>query len=45
MKSLHEYKKDAEEKEFMKAVAAELMETYMENELELNDVKKKLDIE
>lgn len=44
MLNLEEYEKKEEEREFMKAVAAGLMEIREGNELELNEVKKKLGI-
>lgn len=45
VQGLEEYEKNEEEREFMKAVAAGLMEVREGNELELGDVKKKLGIE
>ena len=45
MQGLEEYEKNEEEREFMKAVAAGLMEVREGKELELDEVKKKLGIE
>jgi len=45
MQGLDEYEKNEEEREFMKAIAAGLMEVREGNELELDEVKKKLGIE
>lgn len=45
MQGLDEYEKGEEEREFMKAVAAGLMEIREGKELELDEVKKKLGIE
>jgi len=45
MQGLDEYEKNEEEREFMKAVAAGLMEIREGKELELDEVKKKLGIE
>lgn len=44
VQGLEEYEKNAEEREFMKAVAEGLMEIKQGNELELDDVKRKLGI-
>jgi len=45
VQGLEEYEKNEEEREFMKAVAAGLMEVREGNEIELDEVKKKLGIE
>ncbi len=45
MQSLDEYERNEEEREFMKAIAAGLMEVREGKELELDEVKKKLGIE
>lgn len=45
MQGLEEYEKNEEEREFMKAVAAGLMEIREGKEQELDEVKKKLGIE
>lgn len=45
MQGLEEYEKNEEEREFMKAVTAGLMEVREGKELELDEVKKKLGIE
>lgn len=45
MQDLEEYEKNEEEREFMKAVAAGLMEVREGKELELDEVKKKLGID
>lgn len=45
MQSIDEFEKNEEEREFMKAVAAGLMEIREGKELELDEVKKKLGIE
>ena len=45
MQGLDEYEKNEEEREFMKAIAAGLMEVREGKELELDEVKKKLGIE
>ena len=45
MQCIEEYEKSEEEKEFMKAVAAGLMEVREGKELALNEVKKNLGIE
>lgn len=45
MQGLEEYEKSEEEKEFMKAVAAGLMEVREGKELALDEVKKNLGIE
>ena len=45
MQDLEEYEKNAEERDFMKAVATGLMEVREGKELELDEVKKKLGIE
>ena len=45
MQGLEEYEKNEEEREFMKAVAAGLMEVREGKELELDEVKNKLGIE
>ena len=45
MQGLDEYEKSEEEREFMKAVAQGLMDIKEGNELDLNDVKKRLGIE
>ena len=45
MQGLEEYEKNEEERGFMKAVAAGLMEVREGNEMELGEVKKKLGIE
>jgi len=45
MQGLDEYEKNQEEREFMKAVAAGLMEVREGDELELDEVKRKLGIE
>jgi len=45
MQGLEEYEKNEEEREFMKAVAAGLMEVREGKELELDEVKKKLGVE
>lgn len=45
MQGLEEYEKNEEEREFMKAVAAGLMEVREGKELELDEVKKKLGID
>jgi len=45
MQGLEEYEKNEEEREFMKAVAAGLMEVREGKEIELDEVKKKLGIE
>lgn len=45
MQGLEEYEKNEEEREFIKAVAAGLMEVREGKELELDEVKKKLGIE
>lgn len=45
MQGLEEYEKNEEEREFMKAVAAGLMEVREGKELELDEAKKKLGID
>ena len=45
MQGLDEYEKNEEEREFMKVIAAGLMEIREGKELELDEVKKKLGIE
>lgn len=45
MQGLDEYEKNEEEREFMKAIAAGLMEVREGKELKLEEVKKKLGIE
>ena len=45
MQGLDEYEKNEEEREFMKAVAAGLMDVREGKELKLDEVKKKLGIE
>ncbi len=45
VQGLDEYEKNEEERAFMRAVAQGLMDIREENELELEEVKKKLDIE
>jgi len=45
MQGLDEYEKNEEERAFMKAIAAGLMEVREGKELELDEVKKKLGIE
>lgn len=45
MQGLEEYEKNEEEREFIKAVAAGLMEVREGKELELDEVKKKLGID
>jgi len=45
MQGLDEYEKNQEERAFMKAVAAGLMEVREGEELELDEVKRKLGIE
>ena len=45
MQGLEEYEKNEEEREFMKAVAAGLMEVREGKEIELDEVKKKLGID
>ncbi len=45
MQGLEEYEKNEEEREFMKAVAAGLMEVREGKVLELDEVKKKLGID
>lgn len=45
MQGIDEYEKNEEEREFMKAIAAGLMEIREGKALELDEVKKKLDIE
>ncbi len=45
VQGLDEYEKNEEEREFMKAVAQGLMDIRDGNELELDEVKKKLGIE
>ncbi len=45
MQGLDEYEKNEEEREFMKAIAAGLMDIREGKELELDEVKKKLGIE
>ena len=44
VQGLEEYEKNAEERAFMKAIAEGLMEIKEGNELELEDVKRKLGI-
>ena len=44
VQGLEEYEKNAEERAFMKAIAQGLMEVKEGNELELEDVKRKLGI-
>jgi len=45
IQGLDEYEKNEEEREFMKAVAAGLMEVREGKELEVDEVKKKLGVE
>ncbi len=45
VQSIEEYEKNEEERKFMKAVATGLMEIREGKEIELDEVKKKLDIE
>ncbi len=45
VQGLDEYEKNEEEREFMKAVAQGLMDIRDGNELDLNEVKRKLGIE
>jgi len=45
VQGLDEYEKNEEERKFMKAVAQGLMDIREGNELELNEVKKKLGID
>jgi len=45
VQGLDEYEKNEEEREFMRAIAQGLMDIREGNELELEEVKKKLDIE
>ena len=45
IQGLDEYEKNEEERKFMKAIAAGLMEVREGKELELDEVKKKLGIE